>query len=215
MAKELLFWRHGQTDLNIRGRIQGSTDCPLNGEGLAQAREIAPELAKKQITKIYCSDLLRAKQTAEVLAGLLHLEVTADPRLRERSYGDWEKLTAKEIKDRWPAEFCAWREGKQPEGVNVETRLACGMRVKEAVLDAVCKSGQDDVLMFVAHGGSIVNGIMCLLEMDPQQWTGFQGQDNCHWARLIPRPKANPPWRVVTYNGWIEGETGLPANLWR
>ncbi|XCB30181.1 histidine phosphatase family protein [Arcanobacterium hippocoleae] len=64
-VKNIVFWRHGQTDQNLAARIQGSTDNPLNQTGIAQARRVAPELMKLGITKVICSDLIRARQTAQ------------------------------------------------------------------------------------------------------------------------------------------------------
>lgn len=213
-VKNIVFWRHGQTDQNLAAQIQGVTDNPLNMTGLAQAQKVAPELLKLGITKVICSDLIRAQQTAQAFLDLSGLEITIDARLRERSYGLWESKTAAEIAAEWSAEYKYWRSGHTPVSVGVEERLVVGKRVAACVNDIVAESQIDDVVLFVAHGGSIVNGIICLLGMNPDEWTGLQGLDNCHWALLQPRPEQNPTWRIRSYNRTV-ADIDLLSNFWR
>ncbi len=82
--------RHGLTDWNIEGKIQGHTDIPLNTEGKNQAQELAKELRQIKFDKVYSSDLLRAKQTAEIISLEHKLEVETSMALRERNYGPYE-----------------------------------------------------------------------------------------------------------------------------
>ena len=92
----LLIVRHGETDWNAAGRLQGHTDRPLNDFGRAQAKKLAEQLANDGITAIYASDLARARETAEIVAERLALPVALDPDLREKDWGTWEGLTAAE-----------------------------------------------------------------------------------------------------------------------
>jgi broad specificity phosphatase PhoE len=92
----LLLVRHGETDWNAEGRLQGHTDRPLNDYGRRQARTLADELAGEQIAAVYASDLARARETAEILGSRLGLDVVLDPDLREKDWGSWEGLTAVE-----------------------------------------------------------------------------------------------------------------------
>lgn len=213
MVRAIVFWRHGQTDQNLAGRIQGTTDNPLNSTGIAQAKKVAPELQKLGITKVYCSDLIRARQTAQTFLDLSGLEVVIDSRLRERSYGLWENLTGKEIATQWPEEYAFWRSGNTPVSMGVEERNKVAERVTSCVHEKVAQGDAHDVLLFVAHGGSIVNGVMGLLGMNPDEWTGLQGLDNCHWALLQPRPEQYPGWRIRAYNR-ISGEMDSLSRLW-
>lgn len=213
MVRAIVFWRHGQTDQNLAGRIQGTTDNPLNSTGIAQAKKVAPELQKLGITKVYCSDLIRARQTAQTFLDLSGLDVVIDSRLRERSYGLWENLTGKEIAAQWPEEYAFWRSGNTPVSMGVEERNKVAERVTSCVREKVAQGDADDVLLFVAHGGSIVNGVMGLLGMNPDEWTGLQGLDNCHWALLQPRPEQYPGWRIRAYNR-ISGDMDSLSRLW-
>jgi 2,3-bisphosphoglycerate-dependent phosphoglycerate mutase len=93
---ELVLVRHGETDWNAAGRLQGHTDRPLSDYGRKQARRLAEELAGEKFDAIYASDLARARETAEIVGAQLHLTVVLDPDLREKDWGNWEGLTTTE-----------------------------------------------------------------------------------------------------------------------
>ena len=92
----LLLVRHGETDWNAEGRLQGLTDRPLSDFGRRQAQQLAEELSGEELEAIYSSDLTRARETAEVVGERLGLPVVLDPDLREKDWGTWEGLTAVE-----------------------------------------------------------------------------------------------------------------------
>lgn len=211
-VKRIIFWRHGQTDANRDMRIQGAIDIPLNELGHRQAAAAARELVKLSPSRLYCSDLTRAQQTAGELVALTGLAPVVDARLRERSYGSWEGLTAEEIMLQWRAEYEGWKRGQEP-GLDIETRAACGQRMAQCVRDAVRDveaggaggdggAGAGETLVFASHGGAITCAISELLGLDPSHWQGLRVLDNCHWAMLIPRMDANPQWRLVMYDRW-------------
>jgi broad specificity phosphatase PhoE len=92
----LMLVRHGETDWNADGRLQGHTDRPLSDFGRRQARQLAAEFADEELQAIYASDLARARETAEIVGERLGLPVVLDPDLREKDWGAWEGLTAVE-----------------------------------------------------------------------------------------------------------------------
>src|SRR5438128_960886 len=92
----LLLVRHGETDWNADGRLQGHTDWPLNEYGRTQAKKLAEQLDGDGVAAIYASDLSRARETAEILGGRLGLAVVVDADLREKNWGTWEGLTSDE-----------------------------------------------------------------------------------------------------------------------
>ena len=92
----LLLVRHGETDWNADGRLQGQTDRPLSDFGRRQARELAEELAGEELDAVYASDLSRARETAEIVGERLGLPVALDPDLREKDWGTWEGLSSVE-----------------------------------------------------------------------------------------------------------------------
>ncbi len=91
--------RHGRTDWNRQGLIQGHTDIPLNIEGEKEAKELAKELNSIKFDGFFSSDLLRAKKTAEIIAVEHKLAVETTKALRERYFGDLEGKPAKRLKE--------------------------------------------------------------------------------------------------------------------
>jgi len=94
---KLFIVRHGQTDWNIQNRIQGHTNVPLNDLGRWQSEKIIEELAHEKIQKIFTSDLLRCKITADALSKATEAELEVTPFLRERHFGIWEGKLASEV----------------------------------------------------------------------------------------------------------------------
>jgi broad specificity phosphatase PhoE len=89
--------RHGVTDWHREGRLVGQRDIPLNADGTAQAREAGDLLGEEGIGEILASPLLRAVQSAEIIAARFGADVTRDPRLGELRYGRWEGLTHEQL----------------------------------------------------------------------------------------------------------------------
>lgn len=82
--------RHGQTDWNVSGTVQGHTDVELNAKGIEQAKKRAGSLKHIKFDKVYSSDLLRAKKTAEILTLEHNLAIETSKLLRERAFGKHE-----------------------------------------------------------------------------------------------------------------------------
>jgi len=88
--------RHGETEWNVEGRMQGHADSPLTQKGLEQARRRAESLKHIQFAAFYSSDLLRAKRTAEIIALDHQLTVSTTEMFRERHFGPHEGQLVKE-----------------------------------------------------------------------------------------------------------------------
>lgn len=82
--------RHGETDWNKKGIIQGKSDIPLNHTGIKQAEKLAYKLKEIKFDKAYSSDLIRAKKTAEILILNRDLQLETNIALRERDFGKFE-----------------------------------------------------------------------------------------------------------------------------
>ncbi len=108
----LFLFRHGETDWNREGRLQGHTDTPLNPTGLAQAEALARRLHPHRLDAVLSSDLSRALTTGRVIAEALGLPLTSDPGLRETSVGAAEGLIWAEAKTRFGEELTErWYDG--------------------------------------------------------------------------------------------------------
>jgi 2,3-bisphosphoglycerate-dependent phosphoglycerate mutase len=136
----LLLVRHGETDWNADGRLQGHTDRPLSDFGRRQARQLAEELADESLETIYASDLARARETAEIVGERLGLPVVLEPDLREKDWGTWEGLTAVE-RDR--VEFVG------------ESREEHQERILRALRRIAERHRDGGSVLVVTHGGSV------------------------------------------------------------
>jgi broad specificity phosphatase PhoE len=128
--RRVVLVRHGATDWSEVGRHTGWTDIPLNADGLRQAAMLGPRLAQWSFDAVLCSPLQRAVATCES-AGQRH-RARIDPDLREWNYGDYEGLTAAEIRERRP-EWNIWEDGVPggetlPQVAERADRVIAGLR---------------------------------------------------------------------------------------
>ena len=110
----LILVRHGLSEWNASGRVQGQADPPLSPEGREEARRLAPMVAAQAPDAVVSSDLARARETAELLgAG----PVETDARWRESAMGEWTGRAAEELMADPSGAFGRWREGlERPPG---------------------------------------------------------------------------------------------------
>ena len=153
----ILLIRHGETAWNAVRRLQGHIDIPLNHEGLRQADALAQALANAPLNAVIASDLRRAMQTADAVAGQHGLTVHTDQMLRERCYGGFEGMLYADISQRYPAEYALW------QARDVDAVMPPGERVAESFrqfyqrsIDGIARwavrhPGQ--TIAIVAHGG--------------------------------------------------------------
>lgn len=107
----LVLLRHGETPLTPQKRFSGSggTDPSLSAAGREQAHRVAEVLARRgTIQAVVASPLARTRETAEIVAARLNLDVTLEDGLRETDFGAWEGLTFGEVRERYPDDLDAW-----------------------------------------------------------------------------------------------------------
>jgi len=157
MTSRVLCIRHGETAWNATGRWQGHAPVPLNEAGLAQSRQLGVYLASSglRVSAIYSSDLKRAMQTAQAIAGALRLEPQPDPRLREVDLGCWQGLTRQEAEawdnKRYTAYRADWFDTPPPDG---ESRNQLKARVR-AAFDDITARHSGETIAVVSHGGTL------------------------------------------------------------
>jgi len=100
-ARILFLFRHGETDWNREGRLQGHTDTALNDTGLAQAKALGETLRIHRLDAIVSSDLSRALTTAQIVAGALSIPLFTDAGLRETNVGAAEGILWSDAKTRF------------------------------------------------------------------------------------------------------------------
>lgn len=163
--KHVYLIRHGQTEWNAEGRWQGQLDVPLSDEGRTQARALADHLSQSGFRAVYASDLMRAAETARILADATNAPLFLDARLRELNLGVFQGLTHAEIRARYPDDDEQMRvnylDHVIPKG---ESRRAMQERMYESWLEMLARTGSDPVAI-VSHGGAI--RILLLRLLDP------------------------------------------------
>jgi probable phosphoglycerate mutase len=180
----ILLARHGETDWNSERRWQGHADQPLNEAGREQARELAESLAGRGVDAIYSSDLLRAHETARIVAERLGLFVEVDAGLREVDVGDWAGHVHSEIERSDPEGFRRWRAGGK--GWNGgESYEQMGARVVATVL-RIAERHAGETLLIVTHGGSIraCRATAAGLEYAASRVSAIGSMGNCEVAEL-------------------------------
>lgn len=195
-STRILLVRHGETDWNAAGRIQGHSDTPLNAAGRLQARRAAQRLAREPIRALYSSDLARAFETATIIGVPLGLTVVASPQLRERRYGEWEGLTAAEIQAHYPEQFAIWRARSTdfvpPQG---ETRNELLTRAL-AELQTIARRHVREMVVVVSHGGLcyvLINHILGSVDGDRREFTF--GNASIHTLDVT-----GDQWSVISMN---------------
>lgn len=151
MTTTILMARHGETDWNRDSRFQGHADTTLNDAGREQARALAERLVDERIAAVYSSPLLRALETAEIVAARLGLEVRTVEALREVDVGSWSGLTRAEIERRFPEGYRRWLafDHGWDDGESYDD---LGRRVLGALAEVAAGHAGERVLV-VTHGG--------------------------------------------------------------
>ncbi len=152
---KLYLIRHGQTDWNVAGKIQGSTDIPLNDMGRRQAACLARGMEKRPVEKVFTSTLSRAYETGLAIGKSPNVPVEQLEGLEEVGYGVWEGMTMEEIQEKYPKELELWYNSPvdvaPPEGESqVQVYDRCGR-----ALETILAQARGDVAI-VSHGATVV-----------------------------------------------------------
>lgn len=164
---KLLLIRHGQTDWNTEGKIQGSCDIELNDAGIMQAEELSGKILynKYKFSKIFTSPQKRAVQTAEILSKATNVDYVSVEGLEEINLGEWEGLSWTEVRERYPTEFKDWyinrRYTKPPKGESYQEML---QRVLASIHKIILEE-TDDVAI-VTHS-AVIMCLQCFLTNTP------------------------------------------------
>jgi broad specificity phosphatase PhoE len=146
--------RHGETDDNARGVVQGWIDTPLNDRGRDQARMLADRVRGLGIAAMWTSQLARALETAQIVAEAIGVEPRVDERFAESRRGSWEGRMLEDIEADEPHTWAAWKRGGAPfRFPGGGESLGEHQKRVMAALEEV-RSGPLPALV-ISHGGSI------------------------------------------------------------
>lgn len=179
--------RHGQTDYNVEGRIQGDLPVPINKQGIKQAKNLAKKFKEIAITHIYSSPLLRARQTAEIISKSHKLKIKFENGFKERGMGVLKNTTHEERMRKYP-HFMKEREKKlidssAPRGETIRHLI---IRAMKAFYKVIKRHKLGDRLIVVSHGGTIRAIVHMLHNGKPIEFWHTSTLDNAgivevHW----------------------------------
>lgn len=184
--KTIYIFRHGQTDYNVTRRVMGQLDIPLNETGRTQAIELANKISEEPIQAIYTSPLLRAKQTAQILADKIGIPIIPDKRLMERNNGKLQGhiVHGTDNPDEYQTDYNQLElflpaaqlndNNWKPDGG--ESRTECWVRAQKAITDIVKNSPYDTIA--VSTHSVVMRGILNMVGMNDERI------GNCEYVKL-------------------------------
>ena len=177
--------RHGKTDWNVRHKLQGRTDVPLNEEGRKMAEAARAEYQHIHFDVCFCSPLVRARETAEILLKGRNIPILTDDRLAEMGFGSFEGTeNSFQIPD-CPINELFYSPEKYtapPGGAESLDDLFArtGAFLKERV-DPLLEEGKD--VLIVGHG-AMNSSIVCQIRQLPRAQFWSAGIENCKLMKL-------------------------------
>ncbi len=152
---ELYIMRHGQSDMNVAGKMQGHIDCPLNDTGRAQAKAAAQVLRAHGLTfdRIITSSLDRTRETAELATGVPRTEFLTDDRVIEIDYGELDGKTYEEMGPGMKKFLMDPVHVDPPAGIEPLSEVTA--RAGSFLTDLLTKSKDQETILVVSHGVAI------------------------------------------------------------
>lgn len=196
--------RHGETEWNSEGRIQGHTDISLSERGRQQAQAMAQRLADVHFHCAYSSDLRRTSETARIILEDREVPYQPTPLLREYHKGVFEGLTPREYRQQYPdlyeASLINDLDFAPPGG---ETIRQASARLARFVEDLRERHINDDVLL-VGHGGTLRCCIVAMMGLPLEaNWKFVMGNCNLSIFDLYPN---NAVMRLYNDDSHLRGQ---------
>lgn len=206
--------RHGETDYNRDGRVQGATESALSDLGQEQARRLANRMADVEVTALYSSPLRRALDTSR-LAFDGRIEATLRDGLREINLGEWEGRTAESLRKEFPEAVKRWF--RTPSDVTIPGAESIGDfrgRVS-AEMDRIRGQHESGNVVVVAHGGVICTYLTHLLEMGLDDIWRFKIRNGSVTRILFPqgRPRIDLLGDIHHLDGAIRQPPEAPYRI--
>lgn len=188
--------RHGETNWNVEGIIQGQSNSSLTEKGIEQAKLTAEKLKTVPFKAIYSSDLERAMNTAEIICEHhKNSTIVKDERLRERKFGDLEGIGHEDFKTRHPEIYANFRSNdpayRIPGG---ESRNDLAKRSIDFFNDIISQHADDDTILAVTHGGVVNMFVRYIIGID----YGAKRKYSLLNAAINIVSFKNNDWRLIT-----------------
>lgn len=182
----LYIMRHGKTDWNKKKKLQGRTDIPLNDEGIEMARRAHDEYMDTHLDVCYCSPLVRARKTAEIVLEGRNVPIITDDRLKEMSFGEYEGIENSFSIPDCPINLLFYHPEQYTSSIGgAETFDELFKRTGE-FLDKVVypqlEQGKD--ILIVGHGAMNAS-IVCRVKNLPRSEFWSAGLAQCKMMRLL------------------------------
>ncbi|WP_069649900.1 histidine phosphatase family protein [Caloranaerobacter ferrireducens] len=144
--------RHGETEWNKLGKMQGWKDSNLTIKGIEDAKKLGKSLAHIEFDKIYCSPLRRAIDTANYIKGDRNTEIIITESLKEMGFGLWEGMEYSKISESYPTQhFNFWNKPHLYEPIDGESFDVLFDRVQKVLNNIINYSNYGDNILIVTH----------------------------------------------------------------
>lgn len=155
--------RHGETEWNKRGKIQGVTDISLNENGLSAAGRFLETLRARgyRFARVYTSPLKRAYETGEVIAKAYDIPIIVKNGLSELCFGRFEGLSWDEVRAAYPSEFAYWnthrKDARPPEGESYHHKSD---DIMDSMKEILGETADDEDVLIVSHSAAL-KALLC------------------------------------------------------
>ncbi|MBX3014660.1 MAG: histidine phosphatase family protein [Caldilineaceae bacterium] len=192
---EIILIRHGETEWNAEGRIQGQGDSPLTEWGIHQAQAVGKRLQHEPFTALYASHLGRVIETARYIAAVTGHAITIDERLQERAYGIFEGLTQAEAQAAHTAIFQEYKTNFSPDFAVPQAESSRQVLARgRAVFQELAQRHVGERIVVVSHGSFLRSVLAAILGVELGAFIGFR-LANGSLSEIVF--EANE-WQVVT-----------------
>lgn len=174
---KIIFVRHGQTLWNLEMKYQGHTDIALSQLGIEQAHRVSDRLNIEDFSAVYSSDLVRAYETANIIASKKNLTVMKDINLREICFGEWEGMTYAEINDKWPNALNQFFSDTTKITIPNGESFADLKKRSDIAINKILENHKKETIVVVSHGATIRAMICSALNL-PLDYVWRIRQDN-------------------------------------
>ncbi len=195
----ILLVRHGESTDNVARRLGSlGPGAPLTDRGRAQAGALALRLASRNVAAVYASPLLRARQTAEILAATLACGISTRDDLREIGLGLTEGSTAESDIARIGAQYLRWLSGHLTEGLDGDESGSEVVARMSTTLATLASAHSGGTVVAVSHGGAIGLVVSMLADNVTDDYAMTHPLANCGVAEIV---HSDGRWRLRSWSG--------------